>query len=623
MERKCERRNINDFSIRAGAWLLTVGVVTGLMACGAPGGGNNTPEVIPLQTLVVNVLSTLVSPSYTLNGVEFDVSEYNDGNFVLRSTTSSDDFAVLGSSHDASPAAVRVVQSTYDVLYRHETGEGVPQNVDSPVQTGVAFNSDVALPIAVTAWQVTPSFTHNGLAFPLSEYDEGVFYLQPSAGGERIFLGNSHSASPDPVQVMPGTYDVIYSLETGGDLVPNNQGVVVDTVVVDTNGALNVDVASVRFQFDARLDMGAFPASQYQKALFFLRNASTGDRVALGASFDLPITLSVVEGIYDIIYQHVQGDALPVNTDAILVSNIVIDDANPSQTIDIITVAITPFFILDGNAFPEDEYNDANFYLRGVNNPNDEMFIGASDVAANVVRVISSDLDIDLGAGVVTLGAYDVLYRHKSGAAVPQNVNAVVSTGITLNSDVSPFNVSVASVDVTGRFTLNRRNFPADASDSVQFLLRGDDVNDVFLFGYSDISNEPVKLISIPGADGYQTYDVIIDHLAGDAVPQNEMHIVDFNEVLNVDGVYGINITAWRIDPSFTLDSLAFAASIYQSATFYLRDTTTNKRIFLGHSYKDNNPVVVVRESYDIIYEHLNGDQTPQNTNSVLRVLDL
>jgi len=106
-------------------------------------------------------------------------------------------------------------------------------------------------------------------------------------------------------------------------------------------------------------------------------------------------------------------------------------------------------------------------------------------------------------------------------------------------------------------------------------------------------------------------------------VPQNEMHIVDFNEVLNVDGVYGINITAWRIDPSFTLDSLAFAASIYQSATFYLRDTTTNKRIFLGHSYKDNNPVVVVRESYDIIYEHLNGDQTPQNTNSVLRVLDL
>ncbi len=600
------------------ACLLLVALVVGGVGCGNTE-NNKLAAQVPIQSVTINVSSALVTPTYTLNGAAFEQSEYNDGNFVLRNTVSAGDTLVLGSSHDASPAAVRVIQDTYDVLFQHETGNGVPQNVDTQVQVNEVVNSDRDMFIDVRAWEITPSFTQNASAFPPNEYDTGMFYLQPDAGGERIFIGRSHMALPAPVQVMQGTYDVIYSLETGGEFVPNNQGAVVMAgVSITVAGALAVDVASVRFQFDATLDLAAFPTDQNHKALFFLRNVSTGDRVELGASFELPVTLSVVEGTYDIVYQHVRGDALPVNTDAVVASNIIIDDTSLSVTIDIDSVVITPSFSLDGSVFPQDEYNDANFYLRAINNYDDVMFLGASETAATAVRVISSDMDTAPGVSELLLGTYDVLYRHESGEDVPQNINAIVPGrgNIALNSDQTLM-VPVTSVNITGRFTLNGNSFPGDINNSVQFLLRdSSNDSDEFLFGFSDISNEAVKLI--PG-----TYHVVMDHLYGSAVPQNKMHEVDFNNVFSEDQTLNVNVPAVRVNPGFTLDGQAFPASVYQSATFYLYDFRTETRIFLGRSYKKNTPVMVIKENHEIIYEHMNGDQVPQNTNNNLGAVDL
>ena len=185
--------------------LLASGLLLTLTACG--GGDNNISNSndIPLQGLVIDVPSALVTPQYTLNGGPFAQSEYNDGNFLLRDVTESSDQPLLGSSHFASPDPVRIVQGTYDVLYQHETGDSVPQNVDGLVQATGLINSDQDLTIAVIAGSVAPSFTLNGGAFPVTEYDDARFYLKPAAGGERIFLGNSHTASPDALWIMTGT----------------------------------------------------------------------------------------------------------------------------------------------------------------------------------------------------------------------------------------------------------------------------------------------------------------------------------------------------------------------------------------------------------------------------------
>ncbi len=606
---------------------IVAAMALGLAACGSSGSVTNSPVQVPVQAENIDVLSAVVTPSYTLDGGVFPASEYNDGNFLLRSTTEKDDIVPLGSSHDASPAAVRVVQDSYDVLYQHETGSAVPQNVNTPVQATGLINADLPLAVAVTSWTVTPVFSHNAGAnpFPASEYDDGQFFLQPTGGGERLLIGNSHTVSPGAVRVMAGSYDVIYALETGGNLVPGNKNtrLASGVSVAKNESPFNVDVRSVRFQFDATLDTSPFPASQDQQAHFILRNTTTADQVDLGSSVELPVSVFVAEGTYDIVYQHVQGNQLPVNTDAVIAKGVLIGSSGASSiNVDIASVAITPAFSLDGNAFPASEYNDANFYLRSLNNANDVMFIGASEVAPTAVRVISSAMDIDAGAPVLALGDYQVLYRHASGQVVPQNSNAVVLNNQTLATDGAALNVAVNSLEVSGKFTLNGKSFPNDASNSVQFFLRGDDQADAFLFGYSDLSNEPVRVVSIPGS--YETYDVFMDHLAGDGVPQNEMHEMAFNKLLDTDGAtLSVDIPAVRVKPTFTLDGQAFPASIYQSATFYLHDLHGGSLIFLGYSYKDNDPVMVIKEDHEVIYGHLNGEQTPQNSQSNLKILDL
>ena len=600
--------------ILAGRRFLISGLVAGLAGCGG-GGDNNKVEQFPTQPVTIGVLSAVVNPAYQWSESggalkDFPISEYNDGNFVLRSSAATSDTAALGSSHDTTPPTVRIVQGEYDVLFQHETGNGVPQNVGSSVQSNVVLNSNQALPIEMTAWAVTPSFTLNGLAFPVTEYDDAVFYLRPIGGGGDIFLGNSHSASPGPVLVMQGTYDVIYALETGGEVAPNNQNVaVMRDVNVGADMPLAVNVLAVDFRLSGSLDTVPFPASQYQRAEFFLRN-SAGDLVELGDSSELPLTVSVIEGDYDIVYRHVQGDLLPINTDAVVMAGITIDSGSSMQDLAMTSVVITPSFTLDGGAFPMSEYNDANFILRGTTNNNDEMLLGSSHFASpGPVRVINSTM----------VGNYDVVYRHETGEEVPQNSNALLQSNVILNSDMNFAVNDVAMVSVSGRFTLNGNNFPSNASNSVRFLLRdSSNDSDEFLFGFSDVSNEAVKLI--PG-----TYHVIMDHLDGGAVPQNEMHEIDFSNVLSQnDATLSVNVPAVRVAPSFTLDGQAFPASIYQSARFYLRERHSPKNhIFLGESYKNNNSVMVIKEDYDVVYEHLNGEQTPQNTDRFLEVVDL
>jgi hypothetical protein len=589
----------------------------GLVACGGGSDALTAQPAVPTQPVAINVQSVLLTPSYTLDGGDFPISEYDDGNFMLRNTNEATDMALLGSSHDASPAAVRVIQGSYDVLFQHETGHGVPQNVSTPVQATGPLNANGPLAIALNSWTVSPTFQHNGGAFPVTEYDDGVFYLQPASGGEYIFLGNSHTAMPDAVQVQAGDYNVIYALETGGDLVPGNQQAVIDTLNVSADLSPVIDVTSGRFTLNATLDTAAFPSSQYQQAEFFLRNAATGDMVELGSSTDLPIDQIVVAGTYDIVYRHVRGDQLPVNSDAVIAAGVVIDADGRSVSLDIASVAITPAFTLDGGAFPASEYNDANFYLRSVSNPDDVMFIGASDVMPVAVRVIDSDFDTDVDGGGVLFGNYDVLYRHETGKGVPQNANALVQSNQILNMD-GALAIAITSVDITGTFTLNGNSFPNDASDSVRFLLRdSSNDSDEFPFGFSDIVNEAVKII--PG-----TYHVVMDHRDGDAVPQNEMHEVDFDNVLDEDVTLNVNVEAVRVEPTFTLDDMAFPASYYQRATFYLRERHAPfSLIFLGESYKDNAPVMVIKENYDAIYAHGSGEQVPQNINNNVGLVDL
>ena len=579
--------------LRAG--LYAAALASFLTGCG---GNNNLGEnPIPVG---IDVKAVDIQGDYSLNGGAFPASQYETG--IIAFADAENNLTPLGETYNGSYAA-SVVAGTYHSIYHHlQGGAVVPVNRGDTITSGLALNADQTVDIPVSAISVRFVFTLNGGSVPASEYDDAVFYLQPkTGGGEAIELGNSHSPI-DPVWLIPGTYDVIYSVETSGSLVPINQHAVVDTIVVDsmTSGA-TIDVKPTDFRLNATLNGNPFPVSQYEHAVFYLRNTSTGDLVELGPSYELPLNRWVVDGTYDIVYAHQNGTSIPANPDAVLMSGITIDSGSPAQSVNVLSAAITPQYSLNGGGFPISEYQDAEIYLRG-STDEDVLLLGNTHVpspsAVNIVR-----------------GNYDVIYRHETGDQVPRNANAVIQSNVALNNNqVLP--VAVATVDITGTFTLNGNDFPANVFESARFNLVGANTDDRFRFGDSYEGSSTVRII--PG-----TYNVQYRHLSGTQVPLNINKVVDSGLLLDITKSIRVNAVARSVAPGFTLNSGPFPKSVYHYAEFYLRDTSNADRIFIGYSHLDNEDTLVINGNYDVLYEHVQGDQVPVNERAVVDNIDL
>ncbi len=559
---------------------------------------NDGTEVAGTVLVPINVSSVLLQGDFSLNGSAFPVSQYENG--VISLADSQNNQVVLGNTYVGSYEAY-IVAGNYNSQYTFSQGGSlVPVNHDNNIATALPLINDQVLDIDVPAYSVRFSFTLDGAPFPASEYDDAVFYLQRDDGGERILLGNSHAAI-DPVWLMPGTYDVIYAVETPGAAVPLNQNAVVATVVIDdmTSG-VSIDVATVAFRLDVTLDGASFPVSQYEDGDFLLLN-SAGDRVELGATYELPLNVNVIEGTYDVVYAHETGTAVPLNTEASIAGNQVINAANPAANLDIQSALITPQITLDGNAFPVSEYQDANIFLRGADNHNDQMLMTSTHTAGPpAIKIIR--------------GTYDVIYRHETGDQVPQNTNAVVAENVVLNSDQA-LPVDIASVDINGTFTLNGNNFTSNPFQVAEFHFRGTEPGDEFLLGYSNDGQGAAKIIS-------GTYDIIYKHTDGNNIPRNPENTITSGLLFNASQSIRINVPAIFISPVFTLNSQPFPEDGNEYAQFYLHGETAVDRIYIGNSYlMQNSSALIVNGTYDVMYEYIKGVSIPVNEQT--RVTDI
>ena len=310
---------------------VAAGLMLMLSGCGSDNDENT-------QVIAIDVLAANIEGQFSLNGGDFPVSQYEHGIISMADTDGNP--AMLSETYNGE-YAVMLVQGDYTDHYSVvQSGGNVPVNKGETISGNHSVQIDQVHDVEVTAPSVRFQFTLNSMPFPATEYDDGNFYLQSQTGGEAFLLGNSHS-SIDPVQVMPGTYDVIYELESGGDQVPVNQHATVDTMVIDemTSG-VTVDSITVDFRLSATLDGSPFPVSQYEHGIFRLVDSS-GDIVELGEIYNLPLAVKVIEGSYDITYSHVDGLALPVNDEAIILANVDIS-VNSAPVIDILSAEVTP-----------------------------------------------------------------------------------------------------------------------------------------------------------------------------------------------------------------------------------------------------------------------------------------
>jgi len=221
-----------------------------------------------------------------------------------------------------------------------------------------------------------------------------------------------------------------------------------------------------------------------------------------------PPAIKIIRGTYDVIYQHETGDEVPQNTNAVVVDSFGLNSANPALPVDIESVDITGVFRLNGNAFTVNQFQEAEFHLKGTE-PGDELLLGYSHDGDGTAKIIP--------------GTYDVVYKHTDGNNIPRNPENTIMSGLLLDTSQS-IRIDVPATFLSPMFTLNNQPFPEDNTEIARFYLHGDSAADRIYFGSSYLFQNSSTLVI------NDNYDVMYEYFKGDSIPINERV-----NVINID----------------------------------------------------------------------------------------
>jgi len=207
------------------------------------------------------------------------------------------------------------------------------------------------LTIDVRASQVDGDFLLDGGAFPNTIYQSGDLLFFDQATQTMVELGNTYDQSYD-IMLVNSNYNSVYQFFTGGDLPANTMGIVEPDIGINADVSVNIDVplASVRPQF--LLNGGSFPVSLYDRATFYLQPVDSEELIFLGESHVVNDNVNVIPGTYHVIYSQEQGETVPANKHARVMSNVVIAGATP-LIIDVTSSDVRTLFQHNGAAFPQ------------------------------------------------------------------------------------------------------------------------------------------------------------------------------------------------------------------------------------------------------------------------------
>ena len=362
--------------------------------------------------LVVDVPTAMPILAPALNGESFPASAYERGLIRLVDFGTGDSVDVGETNEGALP--VRVVPGTYDITYSRVLGNLiVPMNSNAIVAEDVSIQAPanpgqlVVVPFDVEAHEVHHALTMNGGAFPASGYEYGDVVLV-GAHGDEVDLGGTHEATPPERWVTTGTYDVHYRRVLGGSLAPRNGDARVATGIrVTSPGAIAIDVSVIEIEIDAELDGAPFPASNYETAALYLEGETPGDVLEIGYTHDLPTSIRLVAGDYDLFYDFGTGNLIVPHNRMQRVASDLEFLTNRAEVVAIESRVLAPSFSLNGAPFPTVGGDRGEIRLRGP--AGGSLSLGETDVA-NPPSVIAIEMD------------YAIEYSWIDGDSVPINL---------------------------------------------------------------------------------------------------------------------------------------------------------------------------------------------------------
>lgn len=398
-----------------------------------------------------------------------------------------------------SSFVARIIPGLYTFGYDWTSGATIPRNRHATVQPLLLLTAMTNLILNVPSVAQGLSFLHNGAAFPSSVYEHGdVVLTRPER--EEVLAGSSHEP-PATIRLIPGTYDAHWRYVQGSS-VPRNEDAPFRHGLVVSGGPLVIDVPSVEVSGDIRLNGQVPPESAYENARLSLSVPNSPDRVYLGESQHGSFSQRVVPGRYDLVYEHLAGSSmLPSNPRAILARGFwVLADA--ARTIDIPAGTYEGAFLLNGEAFPESQYESGSVYLLPLTGE-EPVILGYTTAATFTRRIIP--------------GWYRSAYaRVAGGTIVPANTltafgplrRVFQGDGPAPGSDV----LDVPAASLTVSYEHNGHPLPEGGPENARLhLQRGPNYLQLV-----DSAHGPTARVAMEGR-----FDLFYQHLGGPDLPQN------------------------------------------------------------------------------------------------------
>ena len=378
--------------------------------------------------------------------------------------------------------------------------------------------------------------------------------------------------------------------------VGNEGPVILESMFEDAEGCVvlnglnaQVPINTIGISGDFSLNQGDFPAEEYDDAEFYLRDRMTGRDVFLGESKDGAYAVNIIPGQYDVIYKvQTRGAESPYNDDAVIQENVWLY-ADQVLDIDVTVHKLSGDLLLNGVLFPADQYDDGTIHL-----------------VSESLGQLQLGLTRNQGFGNVPViaGAYDIYYAVQTGGAVvPRNSWAKVGE-VSVNEANGNLDIDVTAVNIGGEFRLNNTPFPASEYDDGNFYLENLAGDRVFLGNSHD---QGYDRNVIPGT--YWVYWEV--ETPGATVPFHQRERL--SKVSVSGGTIDINVVTWPVEGHFSMNGFAFPNTDLQQGRMLLYSKVSGEYNELGRTKDQSYAVKVIAGTYNLVYQHLDGSDVPQN----------
>lgn len=577
-----------------------------------------------------------------------DLDEYGNSSVTIQSCEAPSGFVQVGGDCDDTDAAINPGALADECLTR--------QDMNCDGQVGLAISSEVPIVLNLDPVNVTFSVTLGGAPIGTNNaslQDFGEILLREQSTGELFSVGDLWDVAnnvPRPTfvaPVLPGTYDVVYSVKVNGPFSPDNEEATLKrgvSISGDSSGnpsgnqSVAVDIPYVTIAVTLTLNgktVNNSNTSVDDYGRISLRDVTTSEKFPLFDTFSLTsgqatgsYSARLIPTTYDVIYENQsRGDFWPLNEETRLIQNQALNTSG-SLSLNVPTVEVTTTVTLGGKSVSGGNTTGQDYGRLDLRD-----LVTGDTFELQDVWSGSQGKPVATDTAVIIPGTYDLIYAvEQTGSNWPRNKEKTLQKGLALTAAKTQ-TVDIPVVSVTVSATLDGQAITAQNTSELDFgQLRFTDAEGgdfKALDAFDLTTGKPTSSRTIPVVPG--SYDVqYVNKSPGTHWPLNELSVLKRAVDLSKTTTLAVDVPATQLTCDMTLNGLAISSSNTSATDFgkvVLRESVTQDKFTLCAAWNITSnklgvpvQVTVIPGTYDLLYDtSADGAHWPGNLDTRLQ----